>query len=264
MNRWIVIVVLSTHAAGSIAVTNLCHRRQPLGGLLPMLMLGVVLGQSGLVSLWAVFSVKRLSLRLAGAICVAALLWVELLTAIRGWGSRFQSMEALVLVLPPMLVVFALGARLRFKGVVCRRITDVNIVIHEAIQFTLKDMMLSVVAAGVLLTIARAVQHPGPIRSVWSTLMLATLVGVLFAAQTLMCLWAGLGLGSALWRLPVPLLVGAMTAGVFGFVAGNDSGRYVGWTGIAETHVLVTVVTLLAVRVAGYRLIRVSEQPDRA
>ena len=179
-----------------------------------------------------------------------------MLTAAQGWGTQGQRMEAMIFVLPPMLVAFALGARLRFKGVVCRRITDANIAIHEATQFTLRDMMLSIVAVGVLLTIARAVQNPGPIRSVETGLMIAILVGVLFAAQTLACLWAGLGLGSSLFRLPVPLFFGAMTGGVFGYVTSNSTGRYVAWVGIAETHVLLTLLTLFTVRWAGYRLIR--------
>jgi hypothetical protein len=264
-HRRLFMTIAGAHLLAGLSITFLCRRWMPREELLALLMLGVVLAQSGLVSLWAVFSTRRLTLRWAGVIGAAVLLWAELLTAVRGWGSLHQSGEALIFVLPPIVVAFILAALLRSRGVRCHRVTafasDTRI---ETLQFSLTHLMLLILAVGVLLTIVRAVRGTGPIMSVTTGFMIATLVGAQFATQTLTCLWAALGFGRSLWRLPVPLLLGAVNSAVFGFVTGSSGSRYLGWLCISETKALVILVMLFAVRWAGYRLVRRSEESAAA
>ncbi|HWB09097.1 MAG TPA: hypothetical protein VG826_07735 [Pirellulales bacterium] len=251
------IILAGSHLAVGGTLTLLAREFYDDVELLIVLLVGLVVAQAGLVSLWAVFSADRRLFRWLGASSAGLLLIGELVTAGRSWHDATQIFWAVIWVLAPLFLVVLLALLLRRRNVRCTSPREIPIAAsREGIQFSIAHILSLTFAVAVLLTVARALHGTNDLESVVSAALVAVLIGVLFAVQTISCLWATLGLGRWLWRLLLPLSLAAVGAGLLLYAGGDAADRFATLIGLTEGQTIVVIATLIAVRLAGYRLIR--------
>lgn len=236
-------------------------------GEFTLLWMGALLGQASLLGLWVGLSSARRATLWIGAVCGGLVLCAELPTAFRGWGDARAMVGSLILVFAPLCVVASVAARLRRCGMRLMQPDEVFLTsATEAIQFSLKQLLLLISAAAIVLAAARVLHAFSLLGSeipLATGILLAICIGVVFAAQTLASLWATLGLGRWLWRLPAPFLLTALGGALMGYADGGSRDHYDFWIRTTVLQTVVVVVTLLVIRVLGYRLARSPPQQEK-
>ena len=226
--------------------------------LFHLLWMGTVLGQAGLIGLWAGVSPTRRTTWWLGVICGALVLWAEGLMAFREWAARAVILS-LILVLAPLCFSAALTAIMCRRGMRLAQAHEISATsATEAIQFSLKQLLLLISAMAIALSAARAL-HALSLLGLGVTLACAVLLvvvfGVIFAGQTLTSLWATLGLARWYWRLPAPLLLAALGGALMGYADGGSRVHYEAWIPTTVLQAAIVIATLIVIRRLGFRLV---------
>lgn len=250
---------LSAHLLAGLAVTWWIRNFASSDGY-PVL-LGLVLAQMGFVAIWAAFSTASPARRFAGALDTSVVLWAEMQTAAEGWQDWRQFLrmgtEAALAIYAPLIAI-SIGAVIpRRRGI---RLDHMNqpsmMALDDGAQFAVKHLLGLTAAVAVFLTVVRGLRGLGISFSLITNLLLAIVIGGIFSVSALATAWAVLGGARWLWRLPVPFVLAAGGGALLGYSLGDVWQRTAIMVAVAEGQVAIIVATLLAVRMAGYRLVR--------
>jgi hypothetical protein len=224
-------------------------------------LLGLVVGQAGLLALWAIFSRGRRWPRCCGAVGGALLVSGELIAVVDDWGRAREFIGIAIWIGAPMFVVSVCALLLRRRGVEVVGVDElVPNAMREGVQFSIGQILWLTSLIGLLLAITRALRGLGSVESTVSAMLVAALIGILFGGQTLASLWAGLGLGRPGLRSVLPLTLAAASAALIHLSSNDPSYRHWVYIGTTEWQTAVVLLTLFVVRRAGYRMVRGSQR----
>lgn len=166
-----------------------------------------------------------------------------------------------LLLLPPFvsLAAFGFGLAMRGRSVGLVSVTDAPGDASEPLQFTLRHLLVWVSTTAVLLAIARGLHSTAPSQlegGIAYTIAVLGVMSVLTAGIVLATLWATLGSGRPVYRLPLAIALAA----IGGLAPAYCFDRPSPWAYVALAIVAVMLsgivaTTLLAVRQCGYRLV---------
>ena len=159
------------------------------------------------------------------------------------------------LVIPWAAVAIA-ASLLRCYGIRCTAAeTGLADLPPEGIQFSLRQVAIAVATCAVLLSLVRGLHNAGTVLTIASFLLAAGAFAIAFALQALACLWAALGAGAWIWRIWLPLLLALVWAPLLAFASGGPQ-LYLRYCATGLLCISLVLISLLAVRFAGYRIVR--------
>jgi hypothetical protein len=212
-----------------------------------------------LLGAWAGLSAARLWKKALGLL--AGTVWLGFLGASPASpGTPGVFPEVLAAVSMPTLAVALLfgGSRWVFARME-RRADWQPRPLAEEVQFSLRSLIGLTILVALLLSLGRAVQW---LEASNSSFLLVVGVLVLVAVLAAVILvWACLGDGRLLARLPLMVMAMAALGLVFPFYLGGPEWRYVVWPAMLILMAVYAGASLLVVRSCGYRLVRLPARP---
>jgi hypothetical protein len=216
--------------------------------------MGLSTGQVSLVTLWVVFGggmfVARLGVLLAA---VAAVAWSAGYME-RGSAGQFWLWFGLFSTVG--LVTSGPFIALRLRGArVARPVSNPATSAPESLHFSIRDLGLWMVCAALGLSVFRWLSQLTPVDRSWGRgeVWLTVVVGGTLAVVGLLAAWAALGTRFAPLRIAACCLVVGLAGPWMGYLTHRDGDFFVA---PAVVEGVVVLVSLLAVRAAGYRLVQ--------
>lgn len=231
-------------------------------GLIPhltfrVLLIGVFLGQAISVGLWTGISNRSAPRRIVQGLLAAALIWALGVTACHGWTTGGAKIALLLWLVVPWAAVAIAASFLRRYGIRCAAAeTRQADLAGEGIQFSLRQLAITITTCAALLSLVRGLHNAGQALTVVSFLLAAGAFAIAFVLQALACLWAALGAGAWIRRIWLPLLLALIWAPLLAFASGGHSQLHLRYSATGLLCISLVLVSLLAVRFAGYRLVR--------
>lgn len=222
-----------------------------------VLLIGVYLGQAISAGLWTGLSNRSAPRRIVQGLLAAALIWALGVTACHGWTSGGAKIALLLWLVVPWAAVAIAASVLRRYDIRCAAAeTGQADVPGEGIQFSLRQLAITIATCAVLLSLVRGLHNAGQALTIVSFLLAASAFAIAFALQALACLWASLGAGAWIWRIWLPLLLALAWAPLLAFAGGGHSQQFVQYGATGGLCISLVLASLLTVRFAGYRLVR--------
>jgi hypothetical protein len=230
----------------------------------PVLYLATTSSQCALLAIWGSVGSKRTSKRAAGLVAGTIYLWLNLAFAMGTPGALDQWLIAFALV---ACAIGALWASLMVTsgwrpGFAMARDPSAD-ERASALQFSLRHIMVLVVAVAVVLTAGRLVRATEKS----DTLEIAAVcivLAVCLAEASLAALWATLSQGPIIARLGVAMGLALLTGFIPPFYFDLAPRDYFLVMLVAIVSQAFTIATLLVARRCGYRLIRRESPPTLA
>jgi hypothetical protein len=126
----------------------------------------------------------------------------------------------------------------------------------EGIQFSLRQLAFIIATCAILLGLVRCLKSSGPVLSFISFLSLVGAFAIIFTVQALVCLWAALGAGHWTRRIGLPWLLALGWVPLMAVAFGAHPVHYMQFGMIAFVCISLVIESLLAVRFAGFRIVR--------
>ncbi len=219
--------------------------------------LDLVCSEVLLVGMWLGLGAARWWARLAGLL--AGTVWLGCISLAP---APYQSLEAVptlaaLLGVPVLVVAGSCAVCRRWFAKVEYRSQWQSRSVSQELQFTLKSMIGLTFAVALLLALGKFMRSISPVSEFVIIVFILALLAVL---ATGMLLWASLGPGRAIVR--VPIIVAGM--GLLGllppYYMGGPAFRFLIWPSLMSLVAVGTAGSLLVVRSCGYRLTRIRSE----
>ncbi len=226
---------------------------------------GLIYSHVLLLGIWLGLAAARWWIKLAGL--VASLTWLECLVLAPVPRPPLPPdilLGLLALVGVPMLIVAGSAALCRryFARIEWRHEWRLRPVSEEA-QFSLRSLIGLTMMIAALLALGRVVQWISPATAnveIFAMLLIAPVFGMTALLAAGMLIWAALGQGQVLVRVPT-MLVGMALLGLLPpYYLGGPAFRYYTWPALLVTIAVCTAGSLLVIRSCGYRLVRIPQE----
>lgn len=218
---------------------------------------GVFLGQVVSAALWSGLANGPLWRRLGGGLLADGMIYSLAVTSFQGWTNGGARIAMLLWLVVPWAAVVMAAATLRRFGIRC---TSVEAQYFEAqsegIQFSLRQMAIVIAICATLLGLVRGMKSQSLGLTVTSFLLIGSVFAIVFVLQMLVCLWAALGVAPWARRIWAPWLLAFAWWPLMAYASGGAGSDFLGIGILAVTCVSLALESLLAVRLAGYRLVR--------
>jgi hypothetical protein len=221
--------------------------------------LGLVGTETLLLGMWVGLAAVRWWVKLAGL--VAGLAWIECLALAPLPRPRLTGDDLNDL----LFLTGAVGVPVLVVGVSCALFRWCFVrgewrphwsprPVSAEMQFTLRSMITLTVAIALLLALGRIVQWIAPMYEVPTLFLFMFPLLALMASG--MLVWAALGQGQAIVRVPM-VLVGITLLGLLPpYYMGGPPFRFLVWPALTSLVAVCTVGSLLVIRSCGFRLVR--------
>jgi hypothetical protein len=225
-----------------------------------VLLIGVFLAQAVSAGLWTGLSNRSAPSRFARGFVAAGLIWGFAFASCYSWTPAHAWISLLLWVAVPWVAVAIAASLLRRFGIQCAAIeTEPAEPQAEGIQFSLRQLAIAIATCAVLLSVVRGLRSASSALTIASFFLTAGAFAIAFTLQALACLWATLGVRRWASRIWLPLLLALAWAMLMVFAFGGHLWRPEQYAHLLAIELLCTSVTLaslLAVRFAGYRIVR--------
>ncbi len=226
-------------------------------------LIALPLAQHALLYLWGGLGTGRWLLRLAIAYGTSALLWILPLT-MKGlplaWTVPTQAVGTAVL----MAIVVVPLAVARTRGFRLQRLAEQTTPEAGGFQMTIRSMLIVTAVAACFLALGSNLDASMAMRGShiignptgFSEALAFAWVPLLFTGSAMLSVWVSLSAGTTWSRMVVAIAI-LTAAGAFGpYAFDGDRSSYGFWITLPLLTFFVTSLTLLAFRLAGYRLMR--------
>ncbi|GEM_PF-1907185 len=222
--------------------------------------LGLVLAQHSLLYLWAGLGRGRWVPRLAVAYGVSVLAWsVPAIVRIAAGAVQILAAQCVGVTVLMVVVVVPLAVA-RSRGFRLELLARESLPEGRAFQTSVRAMLIVTAVVASLLAFGASVDDASYVRagrhvSVSGTAIVLMLLGTptLFLSSALLSVWATLSTGTVPSRMVVGGAALAAGGAFLPYCLHGDATSYVFWAGLPVLTFLITSVTLLAFRFAGYR-----------
>ncbi len=228
------------------------------------ILIGIFLGQAVSVGLWTGLSSGATRRRIGGGLLAATLIWAAAVTSTHSWKNGGAWIVFLLWFVVPWAAVASAASVLQRYGIRCvateGRSRETR---PEGIQFSLRQLAFIIATCAILLGMVRCFKSAGPALTFLSFLSLLGAFAIIFTVQALVCLWAALGAGTWPRRIGLPWLRALGWAPLMAQAFGGHPVHFMQFGVIAFVCISLVIESLLAVRFAGYRIVRAAiADPD--
>lgn len=250
-------LLIGLHLTLGVSVAILGSRGATPHVVFRILLIGVFLGQAVSAGLWTGLSNRSAPRRIVQGLLAAALIWALGVTACHGWTMGGAKVALLLWVVVPWAAVAIAASFLRRHGIRCAAAeTGQADLAGEGIQFSLRQLAITIATCAALLSLVRGLHNAGQALTIVSFLLAAGAFAIAFVLQALACLWAALGAGAWIRRIWLPMLLALVWAPLLAFAGGSHPQQYLQFGAAGVLCISLVLTSLLAVRFAGYRLVR--------
>ena len=155
--------------------------------------------------------------------------------------------------MPAVAVAMSCGLCSRFFVRIEKREHWTSRPVSDEMKFTLRSMIWLTVAISTLLALGRIIQWISPWDDLAPLLFIFALLALIASG---MLVWAALGQGQVIVRVPIALLGIALLGLLPPYYMGGPSFRFFVWPSLTSEVAICTVGSLLAIRSCGFRLVR--------
>jgi len=228
--------------------------------------LSLFFAEAGLFGIWGALGPARPTWRFATMLM--GLLYLAVLNAVaETTGHDIGNFVFLLIALPTFAIVVAvILTRLRYgRRRLCLASPGYTKSLSESFQFSLRHLFVFTTVVAIVSALGRFVKAHVVGDSVgWNVVFLTAIVGIIipaFIVVELAVIWAAMGIGRPVRRLPVVLPV-SFVLGLVPPLFLEQAGwrRYLFWSAMIGLQATITAASLLVVRSCGWRLVR--GEPD--
>lgn len=240
-----------------MAIAGNINLMRPPHAVFRALLIGLFLGQAVSAGLWTGLANRPTLSRFARGALTAGLIWALGVTSCHGWANGGAKIGLALWLVVPWAAVAMAASFLRRYGVRCIAAgTGAADSPPEGIQFSLRQLAIAIATCAVLLSLVRGLHSAGTALTIASFLLAAGAFAIAFTLQGLACLWAALGAGAWIRRIWLPLLLAVAWAPLSAFAGGSHPQQYLQFGAAGVLCISLVLMSSLAVRSAGYRLVR--------
>jgi hypothetical protein len=226
--------------------------------------LAMVSSQICLLAIWGGLGTRPWPLRLVAVAIGVAGVWAMSVTTAGSWGNAHGTRITGFMALGAALAVSgSLWSLRRWWARLERLDTGFAGTPTEGLQFKVLHLLLLTALVAASLGAGEAVRafrrQPCPWQSLADCLIFAVMV-LCAASLGLATLWACLGLGSPLVRIPIVLCLAVIVGLLPPFYMDADWERYRNWAALMALQTLIVAGSLLVFRSCGYRLVKVRSE----
>lgn len=250
------VIVHVAFVLGLTSATGLAEHNETNAFIVLMPFMATGFSQCGLLGFWLAYGRASMQSRAWTSLFGGVYLWWLNVFATEAWGKVDLMIVLPVLVFGCMLFFAAtLTVMRKWKpGVGLIRQDGLSPTVR-GFQFSLRHLLLFTVAVSLVLAGAELMKSFAG-AGVITRVLVCVVIVLCFVEGVLAALWASLGQGQVLVRMPIAVGLAALTGLIPAFYFRIDPKSYVLCVATAALAQVITVASLLVVRSAGFRLVR--------